>query len=41
MQKLERLIIGPLYLSLAGLRQMLFLSEPCSLAGLIVFVVLL
>ena len=41
MQKLERLIFWSLYISLAGLRQMLLLSEPRSLAGLIILVMLL
>ena len=40
-KRLERLIIGSLYLSLSCLGQMALLSEPSSLAGLIIVVVLL
>ena len=41
MHQLERLVVGSLYISLASLRQVFLLSEPCSLAGLIVLVMLL
>ena len=40
-KRLERLIVGALYLSLASLGQMALLSEPSCLAGLIVIVMLL
>ena len=38
---LERLVVGSLYLSLAGLWQMALLTEPGCLTGLIIFVMFL
>lgn len=40
-KRLERLIFGSLYLSLASLRQMALLSEPGCLAGLVIVVMFL